>query len=126
MKWYFSHYALLARRLKWYDEVIRGTKMQFEAPKCPHIRVYVLTVGLHERHVSTAWAISVVLGGNRRPTTGAGRKHREIRIYQQRAAKGPDLYRVHPELKLLVLRLFVSLIYRPITNPANTKTLARP
>jgi hypothetical protein len=73
MKWYFSHYALLARRLKWYDEVIRGTKMQFEAPKCPHIRVYVLTVGLHERHVSTAWTISVVLGGNRRPTTGAGR-----------------------------------------------------
>jgi hypothetical protein len=66
------------------------------------------------------------LGGTRRePTAHDG--SREIRIYQQRAAKGPDLHRVHPELKkLLVLRLFVSLIYRPITNPANTKILARP
>jgi hypothetical protein len=36
-------------------------------------------------------------------------------------AKGPLLYRVEAELKLLVLRLFVSLIYRPITNPANTR-----
>ncbi|KAJ3621385.1 hypothetical protein MTP99_003524 [Tenebrio molitor] len=48
----------------------------------------LLTVRLHERHVSTAWAISVVLGGNRRPTTGAGRstvrEAEEIRIYQQR------------------------------------------
>jgi hypothetical protein len=32
------------------------------------------------------------------------------------------LYRVEAELKLLVLRLFVSLIYRPITNPANIRS----
>jgi hypothetical protein len=126
-KWDFAEdLAASCHEVVLFAECLASATLEFEAPKCPHIRVYVLTVGLHERHVSTAWAISVVLGGNRRPTTGAGRKHREIRIYQQRAAKGPDLYRVHPELKLLVLRLFVSLIYRPITNPANTKILARP
>jgi hypothetical protein len=32
------------------------------------------------------------------------------------------LYRIEAELKLLVLRLFVSLIYRPITNPANIRS----
>jgi hypothetical protein len=82
-------------------------------------------VGLHEGHVSTAWAISVVLGGTRQPTTGARRSTlREtplchISLDINLPAKGPDLYRVDPELKLLVLRVFVSLIYRPITNPAN-------
>jgi hypothetical protein len=38
-------------------------------------------------------------------------------------AKGTDLYRIDPELKLLVLWPFVSLIYRPITNPANIRIL---
>jgi hypothetical protein len=74
----------------------------------------MLTVGLHERHVSTAWAISVVLGGNRRPTTGAERSTvREAQGDTNLPAKGRHLYRVEAELKLLVLRLFVSLIYRP-------------
>jgi hypothetical protein len=83
----------------------------------------MLTVGLHERHVSTAWAIPVVLGGNRRPTTGAGRSTvREAPGETNLPAKGPHLYRVEAELKLLVLRLFVSLIYRPITNPANIRS----
>jgi hypothetical protein len=80
-------------------------------------------VGLHERHVSTAWAISVVVGGNRRPTTGAGRSTmREAQGETNLPAKGADLYRIEAELKLLVLRLFVSLIYRPITNPANIRS----
>jgi hypothetical protein len=35
-------------------------------------------------------------------------------------ANGSHLYRVEAELKLLVLRLFVSLIYRPMTNHANS------
>jgi hypothetical protein len=65
----------------------------------------------------------VVLGGNRRPTTGAGRSTvREAQGDTNLPAKGPHLYRVEAELKLLVLRLFVSLIYRPITNPANIRS----
>jgi hypothetical protein len=67
------------------------------------------------------------LGGTRREPTahdGSRTKYRAGSTGDTNLpAKGPHLYRVEAELKLLVLRLFVSLIYRPITNPANILSL---
>jgi hypothetical protein len=86
----------------------------------------MLTVGLHERHVSTAWAISVVVGGNRRPTTGAGRSTmREAQGDTNLPAKGPDLYRIEAELKLLVLRLLDVLDEFPACGTDNISETVR-
>jgi hypothetical protein len=86
----------------------------------------MLTVGLHERTSApcgrSRW-YSAGTDGPRREQDEVPCSVREAQGDTNLPAKGRHLYQVEAELKLLVLRLFVSLIYRPITNPANRHML---